>query len=401
MSVLVEKRFSVNLDNLLYNTTLTFSILYMLRYSTLWEPYLEFAKLFQYLSLLLATILLGNSIFKYKVFEKLWIGILLLLTIYIGRKCGYTYPLYLTFALIIGAKHISYSKILKTHFYTCLSFCLFNFVGSLMGFIRNYIYIEYDRDFITQTQNVQRMSFGYDWTTDFASHVFLITMSYWLIRKGKSSIWEILGYLILSFFVINYTGTRASAICIIILALFSLYYKWYNYKKLEFSKSVWAVLVLSTPLFAVLSLFVVVYYDPLDFKWILINTLSTGRLHTCQNGFYEYGLSWFGQKIKMVGMGNIHLIRGAEYNYIDISYLLYFINRGIIATILLIMCYVIIGWKSYKSKNVVLALAASLSAFFGLFTQFHFNIAYCPLLLATFSDIDIKTRIKNLIKYAR
>lgn len=385
----------------LYNTTLIFSVLYLIRLSTLWEPYHDIARLFLYVSLLSGTFLLGNSINKYKDYEKVIIGVLLLLSIFVGRRCDALYPMYLLFVLIICAKGLSFDRLLIVFFYTSMFFCLMNIVGSSLGFIKTYTYIDVDRDlFFETTSFMKRYSFGYDWTTDFASHVFFISLTYWLVKKGHLSFFFISIYIALSFFILYFTGTRASALCIFLLAMISIIIKRSDKSYPKHSKYIWFFLLSTTPLFAMISLYVVIYFDPTNMNWFLLNAFSSGRLAICQDSFYEHGMTWLGQEIKMIGMGNFHLVRGAEYNYIDISYIQYFVIKGVVVTILLIMCYVWIGIKSYKANNFALAVAISLSAFFGLFTQFHFEISYCPLLLATFANVDQKSyylnRIKNL-----
>ena len=355
----------------------------MLKYVTLWKFYGEIATYFEYLALLFTTLLLGISAFSYKSHAFIFLFISVFLVLIIGSNSHQLELLYFSLSLVVGAKGLEFKDILKVHFYLSVSFCLLNIVGSQMGLIENAIQKDQSERLSIIDDTLFRESFGYDWCTDFASHVFLIILSLWILKKGifsKSQLCMLLG---IAVFVLLKTGTRMAAAGIVVIALLSFYIRYRN--PYNISKFVWFFFILSTPICAILSLCVTMKYDSTDAVWMLVDMFLSGRLSLGQDAILYKGFPWFGQVYEMYGMGNS--MGGDEYNYIDNTYIQSFVISGIIATIVLILCYVRICYKSYKQKILIIPLAVFISSLFGIITQFHFNVIYCPLLLATFSDL--------------
>ena len=366
--------------SLLYSLALTFSILFMLKYVTLWKFYGEVATYFEYLALLFTTLLLGISATWYK---PLYIILSVILVFIIGSNCDQLELLYFSLSLIVGAKGLEFTDILKAHFNLSVSFCLLNIVGSQMGIIENATLMDQSERLSVIDDTIFRESFGYDWCTDFASHVFLIILSLWILKKGVFTKYQLCILLGIAVFILLKTGTRMAAAGIVIIALLSFYIKYRDPYKIP--KSVWFFFLASTPFCAILSIYVTMKYDSTDAVWMLTDMFLSGRLSLGQDAILYKGFPWLGQVYKMYGMGNS--IGGDEYNYIDNTYVQYFVIFGIVATVALILCYVRICYKSYKQKILIIPLAVFISSLFGIITQFHFNVIYCPLLLATFSDL--------------
>jgi len=388
-SNVIDKKNKPNEKSLFYYLAMVFSTLFLVRYVTLWEPYLAIAVVFKYLAFLLTSFLLFISIPQYSPNKRLLIICLVFLSIIIGYNSDRLEFMYFTAALIIGAKNINFDGIIKVHFFLSLFFCLFNIWGNYIGIIPDATSKDLsDRMEFMTDEMVFRKSFGYDWCTDFASHVFLIILSYWIYRKGLLKFFEIVLLVIIAVFVLIKTGTRMASGLIVLVALFSIYYRFRNPQRI--SRLIWIFLLLSTPLFAFLSYFATIEYNYSDMGWFAANVLLSGRLSLGQEAINEKGIPWFGQVYKMYGMGNSS--GGNEYNYIDNTYIQYFVICGIIATVSFILCYLSICYRAYKQKNLLIMLAILLSGLFGVITQFHFNIAYCPLLLATCANLTVVER---------
>ena len=373
-----------NSNSRLYCLALFFSTLYIIRSATLWEPFADFAEIFRYFAWLFCSLILLFSISKYNSNQHVLIICVVLLSLFVGENCNRLDFMYFSSALIIGAKDIKFESIIKFCFVLGLSFCVFNIIGNQMGVIKDANFIDLSDRLEILDDVFLRESFGYDWCTDFASHVFLIILSYWIIRKGILKYYEMFLLLGISIFILYMTGTRMAAGCIVAVILFSLYCKFRNPQKI--SKLVWLLFVFSVPIFAILSLYLTVKYDETEMNWMAVDLFMSGRLHIGQEAIMEKGIPWFGQEFVMYGMGNSN--GGAEYNYIDNSYIQYLVICGIMATIAFSLCYVAISYKAYKQKKIYLSLAVFLSGLFGVITQFHYNFAFCPLLLATCSSID-------------
>ena len=384
LSNVISKKKQTNGKSGLYYLAMIFSTLFLVRYVTLWEPYLEIAVVFKYLAFLLTSFLFVVSISQYPSNKRLLVICLLFLSVIIGFNSDRLEFMYLTVALIVGAKNVNFDGIIKVHFFLSLFFCLFNIWGNHIGIIPDATSKDLsDRmEFITD-EAVFRESFGYDWCTDFASHVFLIILSYWIYRKGLFNFVELVLVLAIAAFVVIKTGTRMSPGLMVLLVFFSIYYRFRN--PLKIPKFVWIALLISTPFFAFLSLYATIQYNYSDVRWFAANVLFSSRLSLGQDAIDEKGIPWLGQEYIMYGMGNSN--GGLEYNYIDNTYIQYFVICGIIATVSFILCYLNICYRAYKQKNLLIMLAVFLSGLFGVITQFHFNIAFCPLLLATCANL--------------
>ena len=378
-------------ESRLYYLALLFSVLFLVRFVTLWEPYRDLAEIFRYFAWLFCSLVLLSSLSQYKPIHRLLIISFVLLSIFVGVNCDRLEFMFYSSSLMVGAKNIKYDNIIKVYFIIGLSFCLFNIIGNQLGAIK-------DADYLDQSDRLEmlddmflRKSFGYDWCSDFASHVFLIILSYWICKKGILKFYEIFVFIGIAFFILIETGTRMAAACIILVSISSLYCRYRNPQKI--SKIVWYLLVLSTPFFLLLSLYLTLSYDDSDIEWLAVDVVMSGRLRLGQDAILEEGIPWLGQIFVMYGMGST--LGGNEYNYVDNTYVQYLVVCGILATMVFVICYIIICYKAYLYKQLYLIMAVLLSGLFGIITQFHFNIAYCPLLLATCATLDVKASDKG------
>ena len=383
----MDNNTSINNDqtrSLLFFIAMTFSTLFMFRGLTLWGPYSELESYFEYFAWFFTTVLLVTSFQAYSPLAKLIIVCAIPLSLYIGLNCDRLSFTYFSLALIVGAKDVEFKKIVKVHFGISLSFCLFNVIGNYLGYIKDATNLDQSDRLSLFFDSVLRKSFGYDWSTDFASHVFLILLSLWVIKKGLLSYKLMALYLAIMLFVLFETGTRMASAVIFLIVLFSLYCKFRNPQII--SKIVKYLTVFSVPFFACISLYLTMKFNDKEITWLVIDAFMSGRLQFGQDAILEKGIPLFGQVYKMYGGGNS--LGGNEYNYIDNSYIQFLVILGIVATLAFIFCYVRLCLRAYKQNDVVLLLAVFASALFGVITQFQFNYAFCPLVLGAFAALN-------------
>lgn len=365
----------------LYYIALTFTVLYLIRYATSWTAYKDLDFLFRYFAFFFTTGLLLFSFLSYNIQGKLLFFFIILLSLVVGHNSNGIELLYFSSVLIFGAQGLSFKSIVKVHFLISLLFCLMNIFGNYVGIIPDALFVGEKTDLFLEGMN--RKSYGYDWCTDFASHVFYITLSYWIIKNGEFNKKEIFLITCISVFILFETGTRMTFLMLLVLVVLSLYYRCRG--KYGVPKYLWFFLVMSTPLFFSLSLFLTIQYDETNIYWNLADMVCSGRLHLGQDAIIEEGIPWLGQIYKMYGSGNS--LPGEYYNYIDNTYIQYLVIYGIVISFLMLISNFFICYRAYKRKDCLIALAVSLSSLFGIITQFHYNIGFCPLLLATFANI--------------
>ena len=130
-SNVIDKKNKPNEKSLFYYLAMVFSTLFLVRYVTLWEPYLAIAVVFKYLAFLLTSFLLFISIPQYSPNKRLLIICLVFLSIIIGYNSDRLEFMYFTAALIIGAKNINFDGIIKVHFFLSL-FSVYSIYGGII-----------------------------------------------------------------------------------------------------------------------------------------------------------------------------------------------------------------------------------------------------------------------------
>lgn len=347
------------------------------------------SSIFKYLALLTLTIHLFLSIQKYDIRQLLMIAVVALLVIYVGINAHEITKLSLSFALIVGAIDIDFRNILKVCFLTGFSLCLISLVGSSIGLIENkVVYASMDSMEMMGSSNVKRYSYGYGWPTGCAIHISFVCIIYWVIRDGLLKWREIMCFLFAFWFTFHYTQARQAAIIILLLIIIS-FYMYYRYKRRKpVPRYLSYVLILSIPLFAVISVVGTSLYDASDMLWIAANIVFSNRLQLGYDAIDQYGFPWFGQYFEMIGGDTSY-----EYNYVDSSYVQMYLLWGIVMTTLLLILYFFISLKAYKRGDIALLFTIMLAGLSSITSQYLFQIMSCPLLLALFaqhSDRDLE-----------
>lgn len=363
--------------NLLYNITFVVTLLTGLKAYTLWPFFNSLSIVLWFLSIPSSFLLMILCIPKYKNLNLIITIVLLLIVLIIGHYSERLYYLWSSFVLIIGAKGIQFRKLVKLHFVLSLCFCLFNIIGYEMGMTMTPNVIDPQREGMLG-DNVVRMDFGYGWATDFATHVFFILLDYWLIRNGNLRFIEYLLYLSICSFLTIFCDARLAVICIFFILCFSLYIKYYRAKlwgRLFARSLVWGI-----PIFALISVYATFKYDSSNLIWFGADVLLSGRLSLGNDAIYDYGFSLLGQPIEMYGQLNAG--GAAVYNFVDCSYVQYYLRYGIVLVTIIIYLYYRIGKDALRRSDLCLLSALFIAGLSGVIAQFVFDLRFCILLVA-------------------
>lgn len=374
-----NRGFDKNTYSIWYYVTLAFTMVNMLRVFSLWEFYSSIGPYLRLISVGLTLFLYVLSFSRYS--EKVFLVLLTsLFAIIVGVSSDRLYFTWSTFVLVLGAKGVDFRSILKVFFTVSVCFCLHNVIGSILGMTAHEnIYMNNERLGIWG-ENVKRNSFGYGWATDFANHVFYLLLYMWMLFNGKLKVWGYLFYVIVVFFLIITTDCRLAAGCISLIVLFSLYNHYLTVSNRKISKFFIWFMILSVPLFSLISIFTTMAYDSTDNSWFIINLLLSGRLSLGLNAINDYGISWFGQPTEFYGA--IDSVSREEYNYVDCSYILFLLRYGIFSLILLVLLFSAIAFQASKRKDNILLFGVFVVGLSGVISQFLFDIKFCVLLLA-------------------
>lgn len=366
-----------------YLLTLIFTVVYLLGGEVVLYTKNFIFLFIKYVSILLQTVLILSVYSKYNVKWRLIITFSLLLSLIVGLINGRYFELLATCVLVFGAKGQNYRNVLRYYFSISAFFCISVIFLCKLGIIRDNVAEPLTRiNFLTGADSI-RHSFGYVWPTNLSTHVFFILLSLWIYKKGHLNIWHFIFYIIISYLLLIYTDSRLGAGCILLLPLFSLFI--YARDKMDFRFSKWNLFyVIWIPCISIVMIYVTQNYDASNSLWVLLNTLFSGRLRIGHEAMTDYGTKLFGQLYVQYGGQNA----GDYYNFIDSSYIQLVVIYGIVYTALFIIAFIVVAYKAYKRKDMVLLLAIFVAGISGAIAQHFLQIYMNPLLLALTTKHD-------------
>jgi len=299
---------------------------------------------------------------------------------------GYAFLL-VPLLFIISAKGISFRKLVQIYCVVAGVLLFLTVAGSQLGIVENLVY-------------GKRISFGFNYPTDFAAHVFFFVLAYCYLRKDRLTYVELAGILGLSIFTMVFSHARTNSICLFLTFAVFLYLKvrtevssrkGTDYKM---SPNLSKVLIFSMPICAalIIGLTVLYHYWPTNAYLITLNNLFSTRLHLGSLGLERYGIHLFGSPFSMVGWGGSTAPPEAEYFFLDSSYVLMLIRYGIMVFVSAITIFVINSWRALKQNDYTLLCILALISLQCVMEHHLLEIAYNPFLLYPFSKNRTRTR---------
>lgn len=292
---------------------------------------------------------------------------------------------------IIGAKGVSFKKIVKVYFYITAAIVIIAMISVKLGIIEH---------IISQRDGKPRYAFGSIYCTDFASHIFYLVASYCYIKYEKLSIIHTVIFSLLGIFTYYYNGARLDSACIFIVSVFSLYIirkkklRKNTNNNLSINPFFKLLLIFSVPLYAVISIVTTIIYNASNAKMNYLDGLLSARLTLGQIGIIKYGFKLFGQKIIMVGNGGTNEIV-TDYFFIDCSYLYIALQYGTIILALLCIYYVFYNQKRIKNGDTLTPIIILFIAINSIVAHHFTDIAYNPFILIFFTSMESDMAIIN------
>lgn len=381
----------VNPTEKIYFAGLVLYILLYLQYETQWAYGETFSWIIKSLALALLIVQTALTFPKYTSPKlKLLFILSLILTCVVGTNAGILkginrlYESLITFLLVFGAKDIDFRKILKVFLLVGGTYSLITVISSLTGVIPN-LEDESTRpeDAVAVVDVFSRQSLGYGWSTNMANHVFFILLTYfcWVNRCLKKK--EMLLYFAIAIGVLSYTGSRLSAISIILMLVLTLLLKRKWGERFLTSKLVCFFIVVSVPFFLWLSYYATENYDDADFNWMVADVILSGRLRLGNDAFEIAGIPMFGQFYEMFSSARDD---GDAYNYLDNSYVQSLVVYGLIYTVVLVVAYAYVCRSAYYRKDYFLLYSVFFAGMSGLIAQHFIEMYMNPFLIALFAS---------------
>lgn len=271
---------------------------------------------------------------------------------------------------IFSSRNMDYRDFFKVTMIVQLSVMGTSVLCSLCGIIPNEIWEEEGRI---------RYSLGYTFCT-YGSHIsFFLTLVYISIKQ-KYHIMEAAALFVWNYVWYRVTNTRIDIVLCIPVILGSYILGRYDLR-------LWRhwfcrlALILAGPVLAIIMVAVHWFYRVNRLRWIQLNTLLNGRIFYGHDALHRYPPTLWGQSIKWVGRGGVKLHPDWTYNYVDCSYIKYFINYGLIFFVLLLLGMMLMGKWVTDTHNYSLAVAFLGWLIFGAVDAELFELNFQPFML--------------------
>lgn len=344
-------------------------------------------RLFSYLALPLL-------LFKIYVIDKwskkqlLVITIILILSLVIWRTTQDVQFIVIT-PFIFAAKNVSFRDIMSWYLYLGATLMLTVVIFALLHIIPNLIYYS--------SQRPTRYSLGMNYPSIIAAHYFYFALAYCYLKFGKLHLQDYLMIFVGDLICMLLTNTRLDFIATLVLipamGLAQRAFKGHKWSRI-FVSFWW----MAVPITAAITIFSSYFYNSSNHIIRKVNSLVSGRLILGHEAFNKYAINLFGRTIiehTYTGEKGLKLANGVNptnvnYFYIDSSYIRMVLLWGFIATVLILLGFTYIAFRStYRHLFVLSALILVASLNF-MFEPNIIKIIYDPLLLALFANFEVQ-----------
>ncbi|MCI8466471.1 MAG: hypothetical protein HFI63_11585 [Lachnospiraceae bacterium] len=311
----------------------------------------------------------------------------------VAVRSGYQEPLFWAI-LVVGAKGVSFRKIIKTYVVVSGTIVGIAFVASLLDVIVNLQY-EVVKEGVGE---YVRNSFGIIYPTDFAAHIFFLMVIFFYLMGGRAKLWHYIFCVGIAAAVYLLCRTRLDTGCMMIAIILygAVHYRGKHCQRIKkiYHPDGWIKRygVWSMPVAAFSITLATILYNPGSTFWINLDKIMTNRLNLGQSGLNNYGIKLFGQPVPMIGNGGSTVLPGT-YFFIDSSYLFVLLRYGLLFLVLVLATYFLCCKKYRDDRHFLIMIAlVSLNC---MIAHHLIELAYCPFALALFARRDNISESRN------
>ncbi len=294
--------------------------------------------------------------------------------------------------LLLGAKDIPFSRILKLYFLVEACFGITTIVCSQIGLVENLV-----RDTGSAKSGI---AFGFIYPTDFAAHVFFLALVYWFLRNKRITYIESGAVFLAGGFLYVLAKARCSSLLMMLMAGMMFVWAYRERKGLGHRRSrpLELALLWMPVLCAAMIHMLSILYSPDGRILEKIDRLLSRRLSLVKRAIDIYGFQLWGSDIKMTGYGS-STGYVEKYFYIDSSFMQYSLLYGVAALGLILFLLFLAGSRAYERGDFLLLLILAFASIHGVIEQHLLEIEYFPFLLTIFAKMDQDmTDEKRLLK---
>ena len=303
----------------------------------------------------------------YTVIKLALFSVIVLIVTYISK----TNSVLKLLLLLLAFKDINFDDFIKKDFKYRLTFVIIVIILSYLGLTGNKVFL---RDGETL-----RYSFGFSHPNILGLQTLSLCCDYIYIHCKDNGKFEFLLLLLVLFFNIIVTDSRATIACLIFIVIYLLFKKiWKNIYNNSIIKK---FIPYSFLIMVLISLFIVIKYN--SYSNNLINKLDellSSRLHIANFYYRNYSITLFGNNLIRTKM-YIDGIRNINFLPLDNAYIHLLLESGIIIATFFAYCYYIAIKKAYESKNYTLITILLMWILYSLMENNGLIIPYNPFLL--------------------
>ena len=355
----------LNLYDILYNfsfTLFTMGVMWQLDTTMIFYKCLAaIAVLF-----IVMKILLENHIVK----EYIFMGLIIVLMAICYIKSG-VLTIILTPLFIFGAKNINLRKIFTFNLWIRIISFIMIIASSLIGIRENHIFYIYRMT----GDNALRWSLGFEHPNQLHMHFFIIIILIIYLLYDNFKISYAIIIMLVNYILYKYSVSRTGFLSVFIILILTFIFKEFTRRKISISKvTAWVI-----PLATLFSLFSSMHFSNNSKIMVIINNLLQGRISNANYYWRLNGVSLLGQK----------LISNTTDLILDNSYVILWLNFGLIILIIFNILYVFTCYQLIKDNNYAALLMIISFGLYGVTEGFLSNI-FLNLSLIYFSILFYK-----------
>lgn len=326
-----------------------------------------------------------KTLMTYSLVRFLVMCIFLLVSI---KIMGHSYGLIFLSSMlfIVSARDIEFSKILSTFILVVLTLFVLTIGGNKVGLVKS-LYSIQDGRF--------RDSLGFSYVSFPSQYTFFLTAAYIALRKKEISYLELILLTGLDLYIYQNAHTTSP----FVLAMFLIIYVTIT-KVLKtdiiVKFSLTRVLAMLTFLIAPTILWWLCFKAPTAL-FVMADKFVNNRLRLSVSGLQTFGVTLFGQKVSFITLDSVGRF-SSNYNYIDSSYFQNLVVNGLLFTMMILMLFTYVAYKSVHYRNDILSVVLIVLSLHAMFDPQMIVLWYSPfgmLLGKYFSNDDADFILKN------
>jgi len=296
-------------------------------------------------------ILLEKHTFK----EYIFMALIMVLVAICFIKAG-VLTIILTPLFIFGAKNINFKRLFIFNLWIRISSFILIITCSLIGIRENYIFHIYRMT----GDNVLRWSLGFEHPNQLHMHFFIIIVLIIYVLYDKFKISYALIIMLANYILYKYSMSRTGFLSVFIILILTFIFKEFTRRNISIPK----ILAWVVPFASLFSVYCSKYFSYNSNILVFINNLLQGRISNSNYYWKLNGVSLLGQK----------LISNTTDLILDNSYVILWLNFGLIILIIFNILYVFTSYQLIKDNNYAGLLMIILFALYGVTEGFLSNI---------------------------